>query len=299
MDETLSSLARSLGRSIGSVKREVDRRIGKTDIPQIVPYRGYANTTQAHVSARVLRNPGLTPAIAGEAWWRNLLNTYKRIETDEVPNARVRVSGFGSTAEIRADSEGFLRLTLPVKEVDRKSTRLNSSHSQISYAVFCLKKKKRRSDALVDRVPLLACVFFFILRRAARSTLFPYTTLFRSVVAQSAEHLQTHRDRRSAQCAGPGERLWQHGRNQGGQRGLPSAHTAREGSRSEEHTSELQSQSNLVCRLLLEKKKKTERRTRRSRPAPRVRILFHPTARREIYTLSLHDALPICGGAIC
>ena len=117
MDETLSSLARSLGRSIGSVKREVDRRIGKTDIPQIVPYRGYANTTQAHVSARVLRNPGLTPAMAGEAWWRNLLNTYKRIETDEVPNARVRVNGFGSTAEIRADSEGFVRLTLPVKEV--------------------------------------------------------------------------------------------------------------------------------------------------------------------------------------
>ena len=49
-------------------------------------------------------------------------------------------------------------------------------------------------------------------------------------------------------------------------------------SRSEEHTSELQSHSDLVCRLLLEKN------------------FFNDTATTEIYTLSLHDALPICLG---
>src|SRR2546430_12641656 len=42
--------------------------------------------------------------------------------------------------------------------VDRKSTRLNSSHSQISYAVFCLKKKNRHNDAHVDDCPLLAAL---------------------------------------------------------------------------------------------------------------------------------------------
>src|SRR6478736_3777141 len=82
---------------------------------------------------------------------------------------------------------------------DRKSTRLNSSHSQISYAVFCLKKKRRgRSQASVldrpvvdvDRQPrsrrALAPTrserpgfFFLMIRRPPRSTLFPYTTLFR------------------------------------------------------------------------------------------------------------------------
>src|SRR2546430_3448287 len=65
-----------------------------------------------------------------------------------------------------------------------------------------------------------------MIRRPPRSTLFPYTTLFRS----SARHRHCHR-------------------HQGCQR--VSCRT-----RSEEHTSELQSQSNLVCRLLLEKKKK-------------------------------------------
>src|SRR5438477_138947 len=61
--------------------------------------------------------------------------------------------------------------------------------------------------------------------------------------------------------------------------------------RSEEHTSELQSHVNLVCRLLLEKKN-----TRPRLRAPYISLIFfNDTATTEIYTLSLHDALPICG----
>src|SRR6266511_5638746 len=66
--------------------------------------------------------------------------------------------------------------------------------------------------------------FFLMIRRPPRSTLFPYTTLFRS---------------------GPEARTWHCG-----------PRTWHCGPRSEEHTSELQSRENLVCRLLLEKKKK-------------------------------------------
>src|SRR5215813_13750275 len=58
---------------------------------------------------------------------------------------------------------------------DRKSTRLNSSHVRNSYAVFCLKKNKLRRS--------LFSFFFLMIRRPPRSTLFPYTTLFRSVHA--------------------------------------------------------------------------------------------------------------------
>src|SRR5256886_10275689 len=73
-----------------------------------------------------------------------------------------------------------------------------------------------------------------MIRRPPRSTLFPYTTLFRSLADRGR---LLHRAERAEQHVG--ERSV-HG----------PAH------RSEEHTSELQSQSNLVCRLLLEKKKK-------------------------------------------
>src|SRR3712207_8088378 len=82
--------------------------------------------------------------------------------------------------------------------------------------------------------------------RPPRSTLFPYTTLFRSTTqGQQCRPLQ--RDAHRAPSAGPGDD------------GVPGGHEHRPGSpqlieRSEEHTSELQSRQYLVCRLLLEKK---------------------------------------------
>src|SRR2546430_12405271 len=80
--------------------------------------------------------------------------------------------------------------------------------------------------------------FFLMIRRPPRSTLFPYTTLFRSFLV--TDH-----------CGRMPPPFHTHGKK----RRCPVA-------RSEEHTSELQSQSNLVCRLLLEKKKQ---RTQQSR----------------------------------
>src|SRR2546427_5483260 len=79
-----------------------------------------------------------------------------------------------------------------------------------------------------------------MIRRPPRSTLFPYTTLFRSDPEEGRSGAR--------RCAASG------GKRQGRHHGPCGA--ARGGRRSEEHTSELQSQSNLVCRLLLEKKKK-------------------------------------------
>src|SRR2546430_10300814 len=75
--------------------------------------------------------------------------------------------------------------------------------------------------------------FFLMIRRPPRSTLFPYTTLFRSPPSAPG-------------CSRPAAAV----------RSVPVAgRSKRAAPRSEEHTSELQSQSNLVCRLLLEKKK--------------------------------------------
>src|SRR2546425_6348927 len=83
-----------------------------------------------------------------------------------------------------------------------------------------------------------------MIRRPPRSTLFPYTTLFRSVSAADGGRLQ--RNRRD-DCQLRAKR----GRPAATQRRLRGPHP-----RSEEHTSELQSLAYLVCRLLLEKKKK-------------------------------------------
>src|ERR1039457_132412 len=114
------------------------------------------------------------------------------------------------------DGKNDVLVDLITEQTDRKSTRLNSSHLVISYAVFCLKKKKKKTKAYsrrdqnghyaadcahsVRRTGVVYCkssenstvsagfacfcffFFFLMIRRPPRSTLFPYTTLFRSVV---------------------------------------------------------------------------------------------------------------------
>src|SRR5688572_31909736 len=94
-----------------------------------------------------------------------------------------------------------------------------------------------------------------MIRRPPRSTLFPYTTLFRSAAVESRSFMGGVRGpaRRARSLVlrravlGSGSFIVRSGRR----------HDL--GGRSEEHTSELQSQSNLVCRLLLEKKKRKTR----------------------------------------
>src|SRR2546429_4230163 len=99
--------------------------------------------------------------------------------------------------------------------------------------------------------------FFLMIRRPPRSTLFPYTTLFRSRSAESTRRRQRHADRPDR---------WRHPAREGGVAGghlcrLRAVRPRRRQlddaarPRSEEHTSELQSRLHLVCRLLLEKKK--------------------------------------------
>src|SRR5256885_5177762 len=92
---------------------------------------------------------------------------------------------------------------------------------------------------------LTSSFFFLMIRRPPRSTPFPYTTLFRSLAGRRRA---VHAERAGA--LRPEAALELRPRRQQRHRRLPDAR------RSEEHTSELQSPCNLVCRLLLEKKKK-------------------------------------------
>src|SRR5256885_1208253 len=133
---------------------------------------------------------------------------------------------------------------------DRKSTRLNSSHLVISYAVFCLKKKTHK----------IYMSFFFFFNDTATTEIYtlplhdalPISSRERSCGAAcgrcSAPTFAscTSRRARTRRATGRSSRR----SNSSGSRS-PAATPI---SRSEEHTSELQSPCNLVCRLLLEKK---------------------------------------------
>src|SRR2546430_1570282 len=102
------------------------------------------------------------------------------------------------------------------------------------------------------RLRLLYLFFFLMIRRPPRSTLFPYTTLFRSAPAG----VPRSRARVGGPSSGHSCDLSPGSTFRGASPAQRSRRALGEGpKRSEEHTSELQSQSNLVCRLLLEKKK--------------------------------------------
>src|SRR2546425_8560280 len=102
-----------------------------------------------------------------------------------------------------------------------------------------------------------------MIRRPPRSTLFPYTTLFRSA-AQSGRISPTRQ--------APSQFIWRDRKAVKFKRAAVRRPTGTfRWTRSEEHTSELQSLAYLVCRLLLEKKKKTQDRTYQLIPLPRRR----------------------------
>src|SRR5258708_8632845 len=96
------------------------------------------------------------------------------------------------------------------------------------------------------------CFFFLMIRRPPRSTLFPYTTLFRSLRNHDPSLGEVHGRR----VRGVAEHL---------RRNPVCVKDRRDQVRSEEHTSELQSPDHLVCRLLLEKKKKAAHSAHTSR----------------------------------
>src|SRR3712207_4771583 len=145
---------------------------------------------------------------------------------------------------------------------------------------------------IIHVIAIVIFFFFLMIRRPPRSTLFPYTTLFRSewkrtyvggmddafvtesrlTFQQRAEGYATDADVIAALRQQPNVAVV-------------------DVSRSEEHTSELQSRQYLVCRLLLEKKKKKNDHT--CYCYCYFFFFFNDTATTEIYTLSLHDALPI------
>src|SRR5438105_12832164 len=105
------------------------------------------------------------------------------------------------------------------------------------------------------------CFFFLLIRRPPRSTLFPYTTLFRSKIANWFSENQRNIERFRAAAV---------------QMAVGKI------SRSEEHTSELQSRVDLVCRLLLEKKKNTVARSRGTKNASAISIIGVDWSRAQI-----------------
>lgn len=109
---------RAFTRLIGEVESAVDwvRYRRRSAGPfRIVPYRGHGTTETLYVRGRVLQGKPIPPASEDDSAWRNLAHTVRRLESDEVPAARVRARAGEATAEAVADEEGYFEFELDAR----------------------------------------------------------------------------------------------------------------------------------------------------------------------------------------
>lgn len=81
----------------------------------IVPYLGYGTRTRLELTGRVLVDQAITSAKDNDTIWQNLVNTYKRYETDEIPYAQVRASFGTQTVEVTSDEEGYFHVVFELE----------------------------------------------------------------------------------------------------------------------------------------------------------------------------------------
>ena len=108
----IAKLAAAVEEGVDSVRYGIRPRFGGAEGIRIVAYRSFGTAEALHIRGRVLRNPPLPPAAVDDSIWENLLATYRRLESDEVPGARVRARLGSVSEETAADQEGFFECVL-------------------------------------------------------------------------------------------------------------------------------------------------------------------------------------------
>jgi phosphatidate phosphatase APP1 len=102
-----------------SVRSRLRKITGFNNPLMIIPHLGYGTPDRLLFGGRVLEDEGFTPATSADRTWRNLINMYKRFETDEVPGARVRARFQGIESEVTADDEGYFSFDIqPPQRLD-------------------------------------------------------------------------------------------------------------------------------------------------------------------------------------
>ncbi len=108
----LARMAHDVESEFDDLKYRLAERLGREDPLLVLPYRGYGSRRRLYLKGRVLEDEGITLSTDNDSVWRNLLNTFRRLDSDEVPGARVRVRFQDAVEEVVADEEGFFEVWL-------------------------------------------------------------------------------------------------------------------------------------------------------------------------------------------
>ncbi|MGC9356837.1 MAG: App1 family protein [Anaerolineae bacterium] len=110
--EILRHIVNDVETRYDKLKYGLAQRMGWPDSIKIVPYNGYGTQDLFYLQGRVLEEQGITPATENDSLWDNLLNTYRRLESDEIPFARIVARFQEAEQEVEADEEGMFEVWL-------------------------------------------------------------------------------------------------------------------------------------------------------------------------------------------
>lgn len=108
----LTHLAVDAERRMDELRYRMHYQLGGVGPIKIITYRGYGTPERLYLHGRVLEDKNIPAANKNDKLWENLVNMYKRAESDEVPHARLVARFQGSQQEIEADEEGFFDVML-------------------------------------------------------------------------------------------------------------------------------------------------------------------------------------------
>ncbi len=112
----LHRAAVSTEEAVDGWRRKASAKVGWDEPRQIVAYRGYADTEQIHLSGRVLSNAPRGGPLDDDGWWDNLLNTWRRWESDELAGVPVTMRCGEEELELTTDAEGYYHANFPAPD---------------------------------------------------------------------------------------------------------------------------------------------------------------------------------------
>lgn len=114
--EALGKFAVNVEREFDLLKYRFRERLGGRDPIMILPYRGYGDREEFYIKGRVLEDKGIESPMENDSIWENLLNMYRRFESDEIPFAKIRARFRDQVIDVKADIEGYFDLHIPVQQ---------------------------------------------------------------------------------------------------------------------------------------------------------------------------------------
>ena len=105
--EDFSKATDSASNVWGSVKKKVSGKLGIQDPLKILPYKGYGTSEWIYIKGRVLQKEGIETLTEDAPVWKNVQNMYRRFESDEIPNAEVKICVGNHQETVCANEEGF------------------------------------------------------------------------------------------------------------------------------------------------------------------------------------------------